>query len=58
VSRKPRVASYLDDPAEVRTYRTRTIVTAVLLLLMIIVLSWAFTEAREALGSLFADPVI
>jgi transcriptional regulator with XRE-family HTH domain len=58
VSHKPRVPTYLDDPAEVRTYRTRTIVTAVLLILMVIVLSWAFTEAREALGSLFADPII
>lgn len=58
VSHKPRVPTYLDDPAELRTYRTRTIVTAVLLILMVIVLSWAFTEAREALGSLFADPII
>ena len=58
VSHKPRVPSYLDDPTEVRTYRGRTILTAILLILMVIVLSWAFTEAREALGSLFADPII
>lgn len=55
VSRLPRVPSYLDDPAEVRTYRARAILTAVLLVLMFIVLTWAFGEAREALGSLFGS---
>lgn len=55
VSRLPRVPSYLDDPAELRTYRARTVLTAVLLVLMFIVLTWAFGEAREALGSLFGS---
>lgn len=58
VSRLPRVPSYLDDPAEVRTYRARTILTAVLLVLMLMVLVWAFGEAREALGSLFGDQAL
>lgn len=56
VSVRPRMPSYLDDPAELRIYRARTILTAVLLVLLLIVLSWAFGEAREAFDSLFGDP--
>ena len=58
VARLPRVPSYLDDPGEVRTYRVRTVLTAVLMILILIVLSWAFTEAREAFGLIFDDPVL
>jgi hypothetical protein len=58
VARLPRVPSYLDDPVEVRTYRVRTILTAVLMILILIILSWAFTEAREAFGLIFDDPVL
>jgi len=54
---RPRVPSYLDDPRELRTYRSRAIMTAILLILMFIVLSWAFTEARDAFGLLFDGPV-
>ena len=53
---RPRVPSYLDDPRELRTYRSRAIMTAILLVLMFIVLSWAFTEARDAFDLLFGDP--
>ena len=58
VARLPRVPSYLDDPGEVRTYRVRTVLTSVLMILILIVLSWAFTEAREAFGLIFDDPVL
>lgn len=58
VSRLPRVPSYLDDPGEVRTYRVRTVLTAVLMILILIVLLWAFGEARESFGLIFDDPVL
>lgn len=56
VSRRPRVPSYLDDPAEVRTYRMRMIMTAALIVFMIIVLLWAIGEARDAFGLIYDDP--
>ena len=58
VARLPRVPSYLDDPGEVRTYRVRTVLTAALMIFILIVLIWAFREAREAFGLIFDDPVL
>jgi hypothetical protein len=58
VARLPRVPSYLDNPEEVRTYRVRTVLTAALMILILIVLIWAFREAREAFGLIFDDPVL
>jgi len=58
VSLRSRPASYLDDPDELRTYRTRMILTAILLVLMFIVLTWAFGEARDAFGLIFDEPAL
>lgn len=58
VARLPRIPSYLDNPEEVRTYRVRTVLTAALMIFILIVLIWAFREAREAFGLIFDDPVL
>ncbi len=58
VSLQSRPASYLDDPDELRTYRTRMILTAILLVFMFIVLTWAFGEARDAFGLIFDEPAL
>lgn len=58
VARLPRIPSYLDNPEEVRTYRVRAVLTAALMILILIVLIWAFREAREAFGLIFDDPVL
>jgi transcriptional regulator with XRE-family HTH domain len=58
VSFRFRPASYLDDPDELRTYRTRMILTAILLVFMFIVLTWAFGEARDAFGLIFDEPAL
>ncbi|MDF1595773.1 MAG: helix-turn-helix domain-containing protein [Acidimicrobiia bacterium] len=58
VSLRSRPTSYLDDPEELRTYRTRIILTAVLLVFMFIVLTWAVGEARDAFGLIFDEPAL
>ena len=55
VAARPRVPSYMDDPGQARIYRMRAILTAVIILLLFLVLTWAFGEARDALGSLFGS---
>ncbi len=55
VAARPRVPSYMDDPGQARIYRMRAILTAVIIVLLFLVLTWAFGEARDALGSLFGS---
>lgn len=55
VTRVQRTPSYLDDPDEVNTYRIRTALTVILLVVLFIILAWAFSEARDAFGSVFGD---